>query len=93
MRLEQFNGEKQFAAITTGNYSGVSDQSMPLAWTADYIMSEIDNTPDGEETVTCTIERDISSELSNVEINKTGVVHYYAGFNVWPNRTSTKRLT
>mmetsp|Transcript_21320 Transcript_21320/g.28569 ORF Transcript_21320/g.28569 Transcript_21320/m.28569 type:complete len:86 (-) Transcript_21320:145-402(-) len=85
MRLEQFEGNKKFGEITTGRYTEVSDASVRLAWSADYSASEIDNDPDGLETVTCVFERLAETALSKVIINKTDVLHFYAGFNVWEN--------
>ena len=93
LRLEMFEGKKKFGDITSGGFTDIADQNVPLAWSADYDQSEIDNEPDGEETVTCTFERLTVTERSKIKMEKTTVLHFYAGFNVWENENSKKRLT
>ena len=92
-RLGMFYGDKFFGDITSGRYTAIADETRKLAWNADYSQSEIDDTPDGLETVKCAFDRLASTSLSAIELKKTAIQYFYAGFNVWQTDLDEQRIT
>ena len=87
MRLESSCGTKAFGSLPSDTkYTAVRDEvdlNGCNPFQSIYDESFIDETDDGTQTVKCAFKRDAIASKSQLKVTQNGVLHFYAGFNVW----------